>query len=72
MSSVHRPQVISEVKSKQVDVAGASKALNLLLNQEAGLQLAPSGTTQQLQQLARALELLNRPASDDDDDILNE
>ncbi|KAJ2239355.1 hypothetical protein GGI13_008044, partial [Coemansia sp. RSA 455] len=53
-SNTHRPLVISEVKSKQVDVAHASKALNRLLNQEAGLQSAPSSTIQQLQQLAKA------------------
>ncbi|KAJ2746722.1 hypothetical protein GGI20_001143 [Coemansia sp. BCRC 34301] len=68
MSGVHRPLVISEVKSKQVDVADANKALNRMLNQEAGLQSAPSSTIQQLQQLAKAVEQVNRPASDDDDD----
>ncbi|KAJ1667343.1 hypothetical protein GGF38_002786, partial [Coemansia sp. RSA 25] len=54
MSGIYRPLVISEVKSKQVDVADASKALNRLLDQEAGLQSAPSSTIQQLQQLAKA------------------
>ncbi|KAJ2332646.1 hypothetical protein GGI00_002697 [Coemansia sp. RSA 2681] len=72
MSGIYRPLVISEVKSKQVDVADASKALNRLLDQEAGLQSAPSSTIQQLQQLAKAVEQLTRPASDDDDDELNE
>ncbi|KAJ2057855.1 hypothetical protein GGI17_005393 [Coemansia sp. S146] len=60
--------VINEVKSKQVDVAHASKVLNRLLNQEAGLQSAPSSTIQQLQQLAKAVDQLTQPASDDDDD----
>ncbi|KAJ2791137.1 hypothetical protein GGI18_001352 [Coemansia linderi] len=55
-SNTHRPQVISEAKSKEVDVAHASKVLNRLLNQEAGVQSAPSSTLQQLQQLAKAVE----------------
>ncbi|KAJ2259383.1 hypothetical protein GGI01_003684 [Coemansia sp. RSA 376] len=67
-SNTHRPLVISEVKSKQVDVAHASKALNRLLNQEAGLQSAPSSTIQQLQQLAKAVDQSTHPASDDDDE----
>ncbi|KAJ2814369.1 hypothetical protein GGI24_006410, partial [Coemansia furcata] len=54
MSSTFRPQVIAEVKSKPVDVDYAGKVLNRLLNQEAGLQSAPSSTIQQLQQLAKA------------------
>ncbi|KAJ2756872.1 hypothetical protein GGI19_000527 [Coemansia pectinata] len=67
-SNTHRPLVINEAKSKQVDVAHASKVLNRLLNQEAGLQSAPSSTIQQLQQLAKAVDQLIQPASDDDDD----
>ncbi|KAJ1948261.1 hypothetical protein FBU59_001675 [Linderina macrospora] len=72
MSAVQRPLVITEERSKEISVDEVEKKLGKFLTNEAGLQAAPSGTSQQLQLLLEgiigAASGADKSGDDDDDE----